>query len=131
MMSASPEWYELRAFVAAKKFAEAEALLGENPSLRSAVNGIGETVLHYQAVENDLQGVEWLWSKGFDINTRNKFGTPVVFEVAQLDYRDLLHWFISKRADVACRNTDGHNIREHVLEFGHEDIAKYLESLGI
>jgi ankyrin repeat protein len=130
-MPASPEWYELCALVAGKKFDEAAALLARHPSLRSAVDGMGETVLHYQAVENDEQGVSWLSSQGFDINTRNEFGTPVVFEVAQLDYRDLLRWFISHGADLKCRDKNGKNIKEYVLDFGHEDIAQHLESLGI
>ena len=130
-MSASPEWYELRALVAGKKFDEASSLLARNPLLRSAVNGMGETVLHYQAVENDEQGVSCLWSQGFDINTRNEFGTPVVFEVAQLDYRELLNWFIAIGADLSCRDKDGNNIKEYVLDLGLENIAKRLESLGI
>jgi len=130
-MAASPEWYELRTFVMLKKFEEAEALLARKPTLISEVNGIGETVLHYVAVENDEQGVSWLWKRGFDINTKNTFGTPVVFEVANLDCRELLQWFISNGADVKCRNTDGMTIKEYVLDFGHVDIAKHIESLGI
>ena len=130
-MPACPEWYELRDLVADKKFEEAAALLARQPSLRIAVNGIGETVLHYLAVENDEQGVSWLLLQGFDINTRNKFGTPVVFEVAQLDHKGLLGWFISKGADMKCRDKDGKDIKEYVLDFGHKEIAKHLESLGI
>ena len=129
-MSASPEWYELRNLVAKKEFDQAAAMLAQNPSLRLAVNGLGETVLHYLAVENDQQGVSWLLSQGFDINTRNLFGTPAVFEVAQLDHRDLLRWFIENGADWKCRDSDGLNIKEHVLEYGHVEIAKHLESLG-
>ena len=83
-MPTSPKWYELRDLVAGKKFEGAAVLLAREPSLRSAVNGLGETVLHYQAVENDEEGVAWLSSQGFDINIRNELGTPVVFEVAQL-----------------------------------------------
>ncbi len=130
-MSASPEWYELRTLVMCKKFSEAASLLERKPDLRSAVNGLGETVFHYVAVENDEPGVGWLLSQGFDINTRNVFGVPAVFEVAQLDYKDLLHWFISNGADLKCQDNEGRNIKEYVLDFGHEDIAKYLESLGI
>ena len=70
-------------------------------------------------------------SRGFDINTKNIFGVPVVFEVAQLDYRDLLQWFISNGADLKCLDRKGRNIKEYVLDFGHEEIAKHLESLGI
>jgi ankyrin repeat protein len=130
-MPRPPAWNELRALVAGKKFEEAAVLLARQPSLRSAVDGMGETVLHYLAVEDDEQGVSWLALQGFDINTRNEFGTPVVFEVAQLDYRDLLQWFISNGADLKCLDGEGKNIKEYVLNFGHEDIAKHLESLGI
>src|ERR1700743_1661266 len=130
-MPKSPEWIELRALVVERRFEEAAALLARPPSLRFAVDGMGETVLHYLAVENDLQGVAWLASQGFDINTRNEFGTPVVFEVAQLDYRDLLQWFISNSANLKCRDGEGKNIKDYVLEFGREEIAKHLESLGI
>jgi ankyrin repeat protein len=130
-MPASPEWIELRALVAGKRFDEAATLLARKPSLRTAVNGLGETVLHYQAVEDDQEGVSWLASQGFDIDTRNQFGTPVAFEVAQLDYRDLLRWFISSGADLKCLDGEGKNIKEYVLEFGHEDIANHLESMGI
>jgi ankyrin repeat protein len=130
-MPASPEWYELRALVAGRKFAVAAALLAREPSLRSTVNGLGETVLHYQAVENDEEGVSWLSSHGFDLNTRNAFGTPVVFEVAQLDYRDLLRWFFSNGADLKCRDREGKNIKEYVLDYGDEEIARHLESLGV
>ena len=130
-MAKPPEWRELQALVVGRNYEEAAALLARKPSLRTTVDGMGETVLHYQAVENDQEGVAWLLSQGFDINTKNVFGVPVVFEVAQLDYRDLLHWFISNGADLKCRDGEGKNIKEYVLEFGHEDIAKHLESLGI
>jgi ankyrin repeat protein len=130
-MSALPTWYELRDLVAEKKFEKAEALLVKEPSLRFAVNGLGESVLHYLAVEDDKEGVSWLFAQGFDLNTRNKFGIPVVFEVAQLDHRDLLQWFITNGSDLKCRTNEGKDIKEHVLDFGHVEVAKHLEDLGI
>jgi len=129
-MPASKEWYALRSLVVEKKFEEAAALLRLKPLLRFAVDGMGETVLHYLAVENDIEAVSWLASHSFDVNTRNAFGTPVAFEVAQLDYRELFLWFRSFGADLKCLDGRGHSIKEYVLEFGHEGIAKYLESLG-
>lgn len=134
-MPAPTEWYQLRELVAQRRFEEASSLLELSPSVRIAVNGLGETVLHYLAVENDEQGVAWLSSQGFDINTRNEFGTPVAFEVAQLDYGQLFQWFISNGADVRCRDRDGRDIKEYVLEFdqagSHKEIAQYLASLGL
>jgi len=130
-MAASPDWYELRTLVMGKMFSEAAALLEQKPDLRSSVNGLGETVFHYVAVENDAQGVAWLFSQGFDINARNAFGVPAVFEVALLDCKDLLQWFIANGADMKCRDNEGQNIKEYVLNSGNEEIAKHLESLGI
>lgn len=129
-MPGSPEWTELVSLVEGRKFEEAAALLARVPSLRSDVDGIGETALHYLAVENDQHGVSWLASQGFDLNTRNDFGTPVVFEVALLDYRDLLQWFISNGADLKCRDDNGQNIKEYVLDYDRLDLARRLESLG-
>jgi len=130
-MPGSKEWQELALLVVERKFEEAAALLRRNTSLRTEGDGLGETVLHYQAVENDLQGVAWLHAQGFDVNTKNEFGTPVVFEVAQLDYRDLLQWFISNRADLKCKDANGQDIKEYVMDFGLIEVAKHLESLGI
>jgi ankyrin repeat protein len=86
-------WYEWRNLVYAKQFENAAELLRANPQLVSLRNGLGETVLHYLAVENHSEGVAWLHARGFDIDSQNEFGTPVVFEVAQLGYKDLLLWF--------------------------------------
>jgi len=89
-------WYELRNAVYAKEFGIAESLLKANPHLTDLRDGIGETVLHFLAVENDAEGVAWLHNGGSDLDTKNKFGTPVVFEVAELGYTDLLLWFAQR-----------------------------------
>jgi ankyrin repeat protein len=130
-MAAAQEWYELRNLCRGKKFEEAAVLLQKNPSLRNAVNGIGETVLHYLAVENDQEGISWLVKNGFDINTQNEFGTPAIFEVAQLDYKELLAWFIANGANLKCRDKAGNNIKEFIVDFGNEKMVKHLESLGL
>lgn len=84
-MSASDNrWCELRNLVFEREFGAAQALLASDPAIVHSRNGIGETALHYLAVEDDLEGVAWLHSKGADLDTKNEFGTPVLFEVAQL-----------------------------------------------
>jgi len=52
-MTTSSLWYELRDAVFRKDFDRASELLGANPELTDVRNSIGETVLHYLAVEND------------------------------------------------------------------------------
>ena len=75
--SADPRFYAFRDAVWCDK-AEAARLLAEDPSLIAVRNSIGETVMHYLAVENERASVEWLLDRGADVNTRNNFGsTPL------------------------------------------------------
>ena len=80
-------------------------------------------------MENDAEAVSWLCSQGFDLNARNRFGIPVVFEIAQLEYQALLEWFVSKGVDLKCRDGEGRNLKEYLREFGREDMLKHIESL--
>lgn len=51
--STGASWYELRDAIAGRDFATAAALLQQDPALITKTNGLGETVLHFLAVEND------------------------------------------------------------------------------
>ncbi len=119
-------WYELRNAVYGKQFAVAEALLRSDPGLVSARDGIGETVLHFQAVENDMDGVAWLHQRGFDLNTRNKFGTPVIFEVAQLGLKELLLWFVDQGVEIGALDAEGQHIIAFLREFEKDDMVQFL-----
>lgn len=127
-MSAPKEWYELRDAVGQKNFSAAEHLLKEHPSLPTARNGIGETVLHFLAIENDEVGVAWLRSRGFALDTKNEFGTPVVFEVAQLRYKALLRWLIESGADISGKDGEGRDIRSYLAEFDRADMISALRT---
>jgi ankyrin repeat protein len=90
-------------------------MLKANPQLLTLTNSIGETVLHFLAIENDMEGVAWLHAHGFSLNTRNKFGDPMVFEVAGLGYKDLLLWLARNGVDLA------------VVDLKNRGILDYLE----
>ena len=120
-------WYELRNLVYAKQFENAAALLRANPQLVSLRNGIGETVLHYLAVENHSEGVAWLHASGFDIDCQNEFGTPVVFEVAQLGYKDLLLWFKAAGANFRTVDGEGNTILTYLRQFHTEEIDDIIK----
>ena len=105
-------------------------MLRDIPALLHLTSGIGETALHYLAVENDLEGVQWLWSKGSDLNTRNAFGTPALFEVAQLGYKELYDWFVANGADRTAIGKDGRDLVEHVLEFDPH-MAEWVSKRGV
>lgn len=121
-----PLWYEFRKAVYNKEYDLAESILQANPKIRDMRNGIGETVLHYLAVENGGTGVGWLHSQGFDLNVKNQFGTPVVFEVAQLGYKELLLWFAQQGVDFTALDLENQNIITFLNELDEKDMAQFV-----
>lgn len=116
MSDTEPRWYELRSAVFARDFRAAEELLRKNPDLLALRNGIGETVLHYLAVENAAEGVAWLHDKGADLDTKNEFGTPALFEVAQLGYEELFAWFVAHGANLGAVDDYGQGLVAFLAE---------------
>jgi ankyrin repeat protein len=124
--SANDAWYRLRNAIFDKEFGSAEVLLAQNPKLIEARNGIGETVLHFVAIEDDAAGVAWLHARGADINTKNAFGTPVLFEVAELSYQTLFDWFIEQGVNVRATDRNGQDIVAYLESFGKNEMAAYV-----
>ena len=118
MTTIDSRWYELRNLVNAGHFAAAQAIVAKDPDVIRLRNGIGETVMHFLAVENALGAVAWLHAKGSDLDTKNAFGSPVIFEVAQLGYQDLYDWFIANGADANAHDASGNTLSEYLREFG-------------
>ena len=121
------KWYDLRNAVWERDFNNAENLLKEHPELITMLNSIGETVLHFLAVENDLEGVKWLNERGFSLDVKNCFSEPAIFEVAQLDYSDLLRWFIERGADIRITNREGENLCTFLKRKGHDDMLRIVK----
>jgi len=116
MSDTEPRWYELRSALFAGDYKAAEEILRKDRGLLELRNGIGETVLHYLAVENAAEGVAWLHGKGADLDTKNKFGIPVLFEVAQLGYKDLFAWFAARGANLRAVDEYGQGLVAFLAE---------------
>ncbi len=79
-------------------------MLKRDPSLLEVRNGIGETVLHYCAVEGATDVVRFLIDNGADADASNTFGASVLQECVSLckpssDYCDLIQLLIAHGAD--------------------------------
>ena len=122
-------WYDLRNTVYSKDYIKANSLLVSKPELIELTNSLGETVLHFLAVENDIDGVKWLENKGFNLNTKNDFGTPLLFEIAQLGYKDLLIWFCESGVDFSVKDKDGLALVEYLEEWEKEDMARFVAGM--
>ncbi len=100
------------------------------PRVGSALSRLSPPYARWLAVENEQNSVAWLRLKGADINTKNKFGTPVIFEVAQLGYEDLFRWFTDVGADLKAVNQYGQSLIEHLKEFGKTEMAAFVKEFG-
>ncbi len=126
MSNVAPEWYQLRNALYAEEFDTAEELLRQHLNLLVAINGIGETVLHFLAVEDSLSGIEWLHARGASLDSTNEFGTPLLFEVALLGYRDLYLWLIDHGADVDQLDSNGQSISEYLAQFDKNEMIDFV-----
>jgi len=127
MSDVRPEWYQLRDALEQADFVTAAALVEKVPPLIDERNGIGETVLHFLAVENNQPAVEWLHARRADLNATNKFGTPLLFEVADLGYRDLLVWLLQHGANPTKKKSDGQTLEEHLAERDETDMIAFIK----
>jgi ankyrin repeat protein len=130
-MSKSPAyfWYTFRDACAQGLYDEAEGLLNAHPSLRTATNRVGETVLHWLAVENHLEAVAWLHARGFAIDGSNHFGTPMFFEVAFLGYHDLLRWLAERMDFTALMDMEDRDVFAYLAERTEDPSSDFLRSL--
>lgn len=99
-------------------FERGEELLKKDPSLLCAKDGLGETPLHYLAVENDLERVKWLFAKGADVNTQNKFGDTPLLDAASLGYVQMASFLLANGADIRLRNQNGETVISKIAANG-------------
>jgi ankyrin repeat protein len=128
MSDIDPAWYELRDALYDGEYEGSAALVAARPELIHLMNGIGETVLHYLAVENAQAAVAWLHSRGADINTKNSFSEPVLFEVAMLGYKELFSWLVAAGADPLIEGFDGQDLVDYLLEFDEDEMVEWVRS---
>jgi len=131
MSDTDPRWYALRNAVRSRGYGAAQKLLDTDKALLTLRNQTGETVLHWLAVENEGNCVAWLRLKGADIDTKNKFGTPVIFEVAQLGYKGLFKWFADVGADLKAVDQYGQGLVEYLEDAGKTEIAEFVREFGV
>jgi ankyrin repeat protein len=78
----------------------AAALLDAEPALLFARDGLGETALHYLAVENQLEAVQWLFARGATLNTVSDVQGSPLSEAASLGYEELVGWLLDHGAAI-------------------------------
>ena len=84
-------------------------MLHDQPGWITAKSSVGETVLHYLVIENDIETVKFLIDKGADVNTCTNSGTTPLMHAARLGYLEMCLLLMEKGADV--------NVKDQLLDY--------------
>ena len=80
-------------------FSAAKRELDRNRELLFIRSGLGETVLHYLVVEDELALVRFLCECGALVDTENDFGDTPLFDAFRLGYLEMCRFLVSAGAD--------------------------------
>jgi ankyrin repeat protein len=82
---------------------KAEYLLRTHPELLNAGTGSDETPLHWLAIENWCEPVEFLIGCGADVNTHTQFGATPLVDAAGLELTEMVALLLKAGADPNAR----------------------------
>lgn len=104
-------------------------LLDEEPKLIEARGGLGETALHYLAVENHIDAVRTLVTRGANVNTLSDVGGTPLCEAASLGYVDLVKYLLSVGARLKVDGQHEPTIHAAVRS-GKPELVKLILEAG-
>ncbi len=108
---------------------KASELLDKDHSLLFEINGLGETPLHYLAVENQLDAVKFLFSRGAELNTISDCAGTPLSEAASLGYFDLVKFLLENGANMK-QVPDGDPIIFEAVRSGNPEVVDLLARYG-
>lgn len=111
--------------------AEAATLLDAEPALLEARDGIGETALHYLAVEGELSAVRFLHERGADIEARNEFGESALDAALRLAHGAVARYLLDHGADVHGTDAHGRTMLHAAALGGDADLVRLVIDRGV
>lgn len=78
--------------------------------------GIGETMLHWYAIEGSASVLEKLITLGFDINTQNEFGQTPIMEASEVGKWDNVKVLLKHNAKLEVKDKYGNDYFAHLKE---------------
>jgi ankyrin repeat protein len=115
---------------AAQNAAKARQLLSQHPELIHARWVHGESVLHFLAVENFIDGVRFLAENGADPNMVNEFGDPPLIDVAFLGNAEVAEILLANGADPNGRSRTRDNVLHCAVRSGNSRLVRMLLDAG-
>jgi ankyrin repeat protein len=123
-----PRFHAFRDAVASNLETAAEILARDSVVLRLR-NELGETAMHFFAVENSLREVVWLIDNGSEVDTQNKFKQTPLMEVAGLGQLEMCQLLISHGANVGYVSSRGESVLSAAASTDEAEVVEYLLGL--
>jgi ankyrin repeat protein len=101
-------------------------LLAEHPEYLALRDGVGETALHYLAIEIECDAVRRLAEAGSDVNARDDFGNTALHQAARLGSLAMIQLLLELGADRGIANSTN----ETPFEIGIDNLAEAEKVVG-
>jgi ankyrin repeat protein len=109
---------------------KARQMLKRHPSLLNARRGLGETAIHFLAVEGCTEGVQFLAVAGADVNAKNEFGDTPLIDAALLGKAEVVRTLLSFGADPNAKSTTMDNALHCAIKSGSSVVVEALLLAG-
>jgi len=113
-MAHQPGWIELYSIL--EKGGKPNQRLVEQCQLSKT--GIGETMLHWYAIEGSPDVLKKLIDLGFEVNVQNDFGNTPIMECSQIGRWDIARVLLDNGADLSITNDEGRDYLSFLREYG-------------
>ena len=110
---------------------DAAALLQSEPRLLLERTGLGETPLHYLAVEDQVEAVRFLHEHGADLNVLNDFGDSPITEALALGNKRTAAFLLDHGADVRVSDGAGRSTLHAAVVGGDRELAQRILAVGV
>jgi len=131
--SYSPDGFPVLALAAAFGHEQvARYLRGQGADINAiATNGTAYTALTGAVASGQASIAEWLAENGADVNYRYGKGHSPLLEAAANGRLDMVKILVAHGADPHARTDDGKTALAFAQERRHNEVAKYLQELGL
>ncbi len=94
-------------------------------------NGLGESMLHWYAIEGEPAVIEKIIGLGFDVNATNEFGRTPLFECVMIERWDVAELLLAHGARTDIRDQNDEDVFAYLEEGGEHVTAQKLQELTI
>lgn len=94
-------------------------------------NGVGESMLHWYAIEGELAVIEKIIGLGFDVNATNEFGRTPLFECVMIERWEVVELLLAHGARTDLRDQNDEDVFAYLDAGDGQDGARKIRELSI